>query len=311
LKNPVRPETRRALATAALYVAVIVCWSSSWYAAKLQGSEVDSFVSLIWRFLIATPLMFGWALLRREPLRFGWKTHLVFLSTGLLLFSLNFAFAYRAVHLLSSGVVSVIFSFSTVVNMLLAAVIFRQRPQPRSLLGAGCGVAGLVLLLLGDASSEARVPGFGPGVLAGFAMTVSFCLGNMGSAWTQRQGVPVIAAAAWSMAYGLLCSFAMALLRGAAFNLEMSGPYLGSLMFLAIFGTLFAFAAYLNLLGRVGPVRAAYATVWFPIGALMISSCFEGFQWTPLTGGAILMIAAGNIMVLVPPPGPREARNCP
>lgn len=289
---------------AALYSVVILCWSCSWYASKLQGGVVDAFVSLVWRFGTAASLMFGWAALGRQKLKFGWKVHLAFAPVGILMFSLNFAFAYHAVKLLPSGLVSVIFSLSTVTNMALVAVIFRRWPGIRSLMGAAFGVGGLALLFFGDIMPIDEIPGYWAGVFCGLAMTLTFSLGNVGSAWVQRRGVPVVSAAAWSMLYGLLSSIGLACASGTTFALDMSVAYVGSLLFLAIFGTLFAFSAYLELLRMVGPARAAYCTVWAPIGALAISSHFEQFSWTKVAAGAVALIVVGNILVLWSGGGP-------
>lgn len=299
---------RRPWRIAALYCVVILCWSCSWYASKLQGGVVDAFVSLVWRFGIAAPLMLGWAVLERQRLRFGWKMHLVFAPVGILMFSANFAFAYQAVKLLPSGLVSVMFSLSTVANMALVAVVFRQRPGIRSLMGAALGAFGLALLFVGDIPSIDGGEGYWAGVFCGLAMTLTFSLGNVGSAWVQRRGVPVVSAAAWSMLYGLLSSIGLACASGTRFTFDMSVAYVGSLLFLAIFGTLFAFAAYLELLRMVGPARAAYCTVWAPIGALAISSHFEQFSWTMVAAGAVALIAVGNILVLSPGGGPGKER---
>ena len=303
------PSPRRSWRIAALYCVVVLCWSCSWYASKLQGNVVDAFVSLVWRFGIAAPLMFGWAVLGGQKLKFGWKIHLVFAPVGILMFSANFAFAYQAVKLLPSGLVSVIFSLSTVANMALVAVIFRQWPGIRSLTGAALGVGGLALLFFGDTPSIDEGEGYWAGVFCGLAMTLTFSLGNVGSALGQRRGVPVISAAAWSMLYGLLSSIGLACASGTSFAFDMSVTYVGSLLFLAIFGTLFAFAAYLELLRMVGPTRAAYCTVWAPVGALAISSHLEQFSWTMVAAGAVALIVVGNILVLSPGGGPGKERD--
>jgi drug/metabolite transporter (DMT)-like permease len=293
----------------ALYCIVILCWSCSWYASKLQNGVVDAFVSLVWRFGIAVPLMFGWAVLGGQKLKFAWKMHLAFAPVGILMFSANFAFAYHAVKLLSSGLVSVIFSLSTVTNLALVAVIFRRWPGIRSLRGAAFGVGGLALLFFDNIPSIDGISGYWAGVFCGLAMTLTFSLGNVGSAWVQRRGVPIVSAAAWTMLYGMLWSIGLACASGTTFALDMSVSYVGSLLFLAIFGTLFAFAAYLELLRVAGPACAAYCTVWAPIGALAISSHFEQFSWTVVAAGAVALIAVGNILVLSPRDGPGKERD--
>jgi hypothetical protein len=45
-------------------------------------------------------------------------------------------------------------------------------------------------------------------------------------------------------------------------------------LYLAIFGLVVAFGAYLTLPGRISAHRAGYATVMFPVVALMLSKIF-------------------------------------
>ena len=56
------------------------------------------------------------------------------------------------------------------------------------------------------------------------------------------------------------------------------------------------FTAYLMLVGRIGPERAAYCTVLFPIVALAVSTVFEGYQWTALAVVGLVLVVAGNLV---------------
>ena len=72
---------------------------------------------------------------------------------------------------------------------------------------------------------------------------------------------------------------------------------MGALLYLAIPGSVIGFTAYLTLVGRMGPARAAYCTVLFPVVALSVSTYAEGYQWTmpALLGLALVML--GNLLV--------------
>ena len=59
-----------------------------------------------------------------------------------------------------------------------------------------------------------------------------------------------------------------------------------------------AFSAFLTLVGRVGPARAGYMTILFPVVALMVSTVFEGYRWTALAALGLLLVLAGNWLVL-------------
>ena len=70
----------------------------------------------------------------------------------------------------------------------------------------------------------------------------------------------------------------------------------------AVFGSILAFAGFLELLGRIGPSRASYVGVMVPIVALVISSIFEGFHWQGLTFAcvAFLLLAVAILACWLP-----------
>jgi drug/metabolite transporter (DMT)-like permease len=103
---------------------------------------------------------------------------------------------------------------------------------------------------------------------------------------------------AWSMGYGGLVALAVALALGRPLAFDASPGYVLSLLYLAVFGSVIAFAGFLTLLGRIGAARASYIGVMVPVVALLISTAFEGFSWHPLTAAGIAVSMAGNVLVL-------------
>lgn len=72
---------------------------------------------------------------------------------------------------------------------------------------------------------------------------------------------------------------------------------MGALVYLAIPGSVIGFTAYLTLVGRLGPERAAYSTVLFPVVALNVSAWAEGYRWTAPALAGLLLVMAGNVLV--------------
>jgi len=287
-----------------LYAATIFAWSTSWLALKWQVGVVDPQVSLVWRFLLAACLMLGLCAIRGLPLRFAWRMHLRLAAMGVLLFSTNFLLFYYAAYGLVSGLLSVIFSTASVINIIMNTVILRRPLRPRVVLGAFLGIGGIACLFwpeigrqAGSAASGGALVGLGLGV----AGTLCFCTGNMISASIQKSGIPVFSANAIGMAYGALNCLVISLAAGSSFIIEPTLRYVGSLFWLACISTVLAFYAYLTLLGRIGADKAGYATVIFPVFALIISSVMEGYQWTALSLAGMALVAVGNIIVLSRP----------
>ena len=82
------------------------------------------------------------------------------------------------------------------------------------------------------------------------------------------------------------------------FVFDPAPAYVLSLLFLAIFATVVGFWSYLTLVGHIGPDRAAYTTVLFPLIALALSTWFEGFRWTALDFAGVALILLGNVVIL-------------
>jgi drug/metabolite transporter (DMT)-like permease len=125
-------------------------------------------------------------------------------------------------------------------------------------------------------------------------------LGNICSARNQSQNLPVLQTNAIGMAYGTLLMLGIALASGRSFSFEWTVPYVGSLLFLAVFGSIFAFGCYLTLVGRLGADKAAYAGLLFPVVALQLSVWFEGYQWTSQSLLGMGLILLGNFIALAP-----------
>lgn len=282
----------------ALFATVVFVWGTSWLPLKLQLGVVAPEVSGVWRFAMASAIMFGWLLIAGERIRFGLTDHLRFAVLGAFLFSFNFLLAYYAGFYVTSGLLAVVFSLAAVINPLLAAAIWRVRPEGRVLFGAVLGTAGVALLfgpeiLSAEASRDTAV-----GLTLVFVATLFFCTGNMLSADYQKHGIAVLPANAWCMAYGTLWFALIALVHGEPFIMEWSARYLLSIFWLTVASTVVAFAAYLTLLGRIGAGRAAYATVLVPVVALLISTAFENYHWTLAAVVGVAFVIAGNAIVL-------------
>jgi drug/metabolite transporter (DMT)-like permease len=103
---------------------------------------------------------------------------------------------------------------------------------------------------------------------------------------------------AWGMLYGALLTAIISVFRGHEFTLDATFTYIVSLLYLAIFGSVVAFGAYLTLLGRIGAHKAGYASVMFPVVALILSMLFEGLRLdvTIVLGAALVLL--GNLLVL-------------
>jgi drug/metabolite transporter (DMT)-like permease len=257
--------------------------------------------SITYRFAVAALVLFAGLLLSGRLQRLDRRAHWLCLAQGLCLFSLNFLCFFNASQWIPSGLIAVVFSTATLWNALSARWVFGRRLAANVLAGGGLGLLGLALLfwpeLVGhQASAETWM-----GLALALAGTLCFAAGNLISSVQQQAGFRPLSTNAWGMLYGALLLGGYCLLSGTPLNIEWNQRYIGSLLYLAIPGSVIGFTAYLTLVGRLGQERAAYCTVLFPLVALNISAVLEGYQWTPLALGGLLLVMLGNLLVFRQP----------
>ncbi|MCI0516498.1 MAG: EamA family transporter, partial [Woeseiaceae bacterium] len=80
----------------ALYVITVAVWGTTWIAIEFQLGVVAPEVSVFYRYVLASGLLFAWCRLRRLSLRFDVRAHRRFMLLGLLLFCLNYVMTYYA-----------------------------------------------------------------------------------------------------------------------------------------------------------------------------------------------------------------------
>ncbi len=287
-----------------LYALVVFIWGTTWIALKWQLGVVPIPQSIAYRFALAAVVMFAILVWRRQLVRPRGDAVWLVVAQGVCLFCLNFVCFLNASETLPSGLIAVVFSTSTLWNALLARLIHGRRIAPQ-VIGGGCvGLAGLLFLFWPQIAGHAGDAGTLIGLAWAFGGTLCFSSGNLLSAALQDRGLQPAQTNAWGMAFGTLLLLGYCLAAEAPFVFDTSARYTGALLYLAIPGSVVAFTAYLTLVGRLGPERAAYSTVLFPVVALNVSAVFEDYHWTGMALVGLALVMLGNVLVFRKKPLP-------
>jgi len=289
-----------------LYLTSVLIWGSTWLAITFQFGVVPPVVSVAYRFALAGLILLAWAGVKGLRLRFSRSEHLWMALQGSLLFGGNYVCVYLAETHVTSGLVAVAFSLLVVLNIVGSRIFFGTPLRPATVLGALLGLTGIVLVFLPEFGRDAGKgsPAFGISLSLLGALTAS--MGNIVAYRNHGSGLPVVQMNLFGMIYGAILVAAVAVITGQPFRFDGSVHYLLSLVYLAVFGSILAFGAFLALLGRIGADRAGYVTVAIPVVALLLSAAFEGLQWRPSLVAGILLCVGGNFAVLwkKSPPAP-------
>lgn len=281
-----------------LFAIPTLIWGSTWYVIKFQLGTVDPLLSVAYRFILAGLILISFCLATGRKMKFKLREHLLMFLLGLLLFGINYWFVYKSETILTSGIVAVIFSLIIFFNIFFNAIFLKGKIKKDVVLAAILGVCGTAFLFKNEFGSLSLKDGNWIVLLLCLGGLIFASLGNILSAYNQRIKVPVIQANAYGMLYGGLSIFLIAILLGKPLVFEQSLSYTFSLLYLAIFGSIAAFSAYLKLLGEIGPDRSVYTTLISPVIALLISSFFEGYSWDVYAIIGMLLLFSGNFLAL-------------
>lgn len=284
-----------------LLAIVVFAWGFSWYAITLQVSEASALLSLTYRFILAAITMCAGLVITRKWSFIPPRDQPWLIALGFCLFSMNFLSFYLAAYYLTSGLMSVIFSTAAIFGAINAWIFFRSKLEVRVIAAALLGVLGLYLLLRpeihGAQTTESATNAWWAIVLP-FVGTYLFSLGNLISARLTRQyTLPNIIGQ--GMIWGAVILVLFCLVFGESWVLPPSLLFWSGVVYLALVSSILAFVTYLALVNRVGPARAAYATVLFPIVAMLVSTAAEGYEWTSLSILGLLMALSGTLLIFV------------
>ena len=276
-------------------------WGTTWYAITLQLGQVAPLASIVWRFGLASALLFAGCVIARLPLRLTRAQHLAALGQGVFAFSISYSFTYASEGLVASAIVAVTFASLTFINLVLFRVLVGQKAAAASWGGAVLGLVGVAVLsggeVLGAGFDQRAALGVGLALIA----TTASAFGNFFAWKGQQHGSQAIPATAWAMAYGTGLLVIYGLATGVEFTIDPNITYVGSLLYLSVFGSVIAFGLYFTIARMIGYALASYVSALTPPVAMLVSVLFEGahFGWSALVG--LLLVLSGQALMIRAP----------
>ena len=218
---------------------------------------------------------------------------------GCTLFGLSYIGSYLATAYLTSGLAAVVFSTILMWNIFNLRIFMGQPVAWRAFWGGIVGLMGICIVFWRDLAAFTATRGL-IGLAIGLAGAYMASVGNVLGQRNYKAGIPVTQANAYAMAYGGLLTLALHFGGGGDLVMDWSIGYLGPLLYLTVVGSVAAFGCYMLLIGRIGAEYAAYVTLLMPVIALILSTLFEGYQWTVAAVVGVTLVLAGNLVILTP-----------
>jgi drug/metabolite transporter (DMT)-like permease len=287
------------LNTILAFAAIYIIWGSTYLAIRFAVETLPPFLMLAARFGVAGLLLYGWLRLRGLPRPPGQEWAGSAAVGGLLLVGGTGAVAW-AEQWIPSGLAALIVA---IVPMWMVLLDWLRPGRPRP---TGPVVAGLVLGLVGvvllvgpiDLGGGGRMQVLGAAAVV--AGTISWATGSVFGSSFHVPSVPRMAAAL-QMTMGGALLLTVGTLRGEWSQVDPAGISMRSglsLLYLIVFGSIIAFAAYVYLLRVSTPARVGSYAYVNPVVAVFLGWALADEPVTGRTLVAAAVIITGVVLIV-------------
>jgi Permeases of the drug/metabolite transporter (DMT) superfamily len=273
-------------------------WGSTWFVITGQIDGVPAAWSVFYRFLLACPALFMVAVLMGKRLRLNAREQLLALGVGIAQFSGNFLFVYHAEMHITSGIVAVMFALLMVPNAIFARIFIGEKVQGGFIGGSMVAIAGVAMLLVHEWRAAPLDGNVGLGIVLAIGGMLAASIANVVQANPTGRGVPMVSLLAWAMLYGTIFDLFFALATAGPPPLPEKWQFWAGTAYLALIGSVVTFPLHYNLVREIGAGRTAYNGIVTVCVAMLLSTLFEGYRWTPLTAGGAALALLGMALAL-------------
>jgi drug/metabolite transporter (DMT)-like permease len=295
------PLFRVPLPLPVLVAGFCLLWASAFSVAKLAIADCPPLMVLTARFVLAGVVIFGAALVCGVRLSLSRRDLLLFAFLGIANQAVFLGLSYVGIRSTSSGLAALIISANPVLTAILAVAFLNERMTWRKAMGLLLGLAGVAFVI------ESRIAGGVDqpvGIVFLFAALVSLVGGTIlykkfapsgGGLWVGN-GVQSLAAGLATLPFAVACE--------SVGDIVPSWRLAGSLAYLALFVSIFAYLLWFHLLNVSGATAASSYHFMMPPLGLLFGWLLLGEQvaLTDLIG--IVPVALGIYLVTRPASAP-------
>ena len=280
-----------------LALLVVVIWGANFVIIDAGQDDVPPLLFLALRFLVVCiPAVFF-----LKPPGIGWRQLLMiggFLSLG------QFALLYIALALgMPPGLASLLLQTQVMFSIVVAALVLRERPTRRQLIGIVIGMLGLALVVIGHSQSAPWLP-----LVVTLAAALAWAIGNVLA--RRAQASSGLSLVVWSGLVVPLPALGLSLIVDSPPVVwqaltNLSWVAILSTVYTAVFASLIGYGIWNSLLARYPTSAVVPFTLLVPVVGILAAWLVQGEvpATTEFIGGAIML--AGLAAAVLQPRRPR------
>jgi drug/metabolite transporter (DMT)-like permease len=279
-----------------LLVWIVTCfiWGSVWLFIKLGLQDLPpiSFAGL--RLLIAVVILLPAIAIRRIPLPHKFSDFLLIIATGLLLLGINYGLVFWGAQYISSGLTAVLQSATPAFGLIFTACFFSgERITFKKVCALIIGIAGVAIIFSDQLQLSERLSILGCIAVTGGAICVALSYTLVKAYGTHLHPISLITGQ-------MLCGMTPLLIigffkEGSPVEFPWTSTAIFSLLYLALAGSIAAFALNYWLLQRMEASKIMFMSIVQPLIALLLGWLVLGetLRGMAFWGGLCILISIG------------------
>ena len=288
------PSNRLIYGTLALLTLI---WGTTWAAIRLGLDGLPPLTGLAMRFAVAAVLLLGYAKFKGVPLGGQLHEKRLWVANAFLTMAGPYVFVYWGEQWVPSGLASVIFAtFTLLVAVMAHFMLDGERLSILGTLGVMIGFAGIAILFSEDLTTLG-----GPRVReAALVMFISPFLSAVGQIVIKKWGghLHPLSLTAVPMAISAAAVGVLALVLERGRPVVLTWVSVGSVLYLAAFGSALAFTLYFWLLRSMTATRLSLIAYMTPVVAVAVGIFLLSEPFTARTvAGSIAVVAGVGLVV--------------
>ena len=272
-----------------MYGLLVLIWSSTWVAIKIGLEDCPPLLGAGVRFVLAGLVLLMIAAVQRRPLG---TDRLLVAVLALAPFAFAYGLVYWGEQYVPSGLAAVLFGILPLYVALLGTVLLHDEPLRAPLLvGVLIGIGGLSLAFLESVElGSAEKAALGATALA--LAPLGAALGSI--AQKRRAGrLDAVVLNGWAMFMGGLLLLPVSALSEDWGEFVWSAESVGSIAYLALFGSAIAFVTLTVLLRQISAMAMSFLAMLLPFGALVFGAALYDEAITARAVAGAMLVATG------------------
>ncbi len=281
----------------ALFMYIVLCliWGSTWMAIKIGLSDAPPLYAASIRFMIAVAILT--VIVKVKGLKYptGMKNFLRLGYPGIWMYCGSYALVYFAEQHINSAMTAVLFGVYPFFVALFSGWLLKSEPvHGKTWIGLALGFAGVVMISYESLTTSGDL-------FVGTLLTIAGALVSayglvIHKKWFGDQNIFV--AANVQMLVGGILLIIGAVTFESFRDFKISPESVGSIIYLAIFGTVVAFLGYYWLLKHSKAVTVSMIAFVTPLVAIVIGVVFSSETLSALIFAGTALILGGIVLVV-------------